>query len=215
MNMQKIKSRNLMFRFPVDGWELNLHVILGRKYNYVVDTGLGSLSVAPIQEILSGSPLPVVVINTHHHWDHVWGNHAFAGSTIIAHPLCRQRIAQRWDDMLRRNGQHLRGEAQLCLPDLVFEGELYFPDDSIRLLHTPGHTLDSISVLDEVDSVLDAGDNIGDDMVEIVPSLETNPEVYRYTLARYRGLAFDTCLSGHNVPLGRDVLDLIEQRLPR
>lgn len=210
MNVQKIKSRSIVLRFPVDGWQLNLHVILGRQRNYVVDTGLGSQSAALIGEVLAGSPLPVVVINTHHHWDHVWGNHAFAGSTIIAHRLCRARIAERWQDMLGRNGQYVRGEAVLRLPDLVFEGELTFPDDGIRLLHTPGHTLDSISVLDEQDGVLDAADNIGDDMEDIVPSLETSPEVYRATLNRYRGLAFDTLLSGHNVPLDRDVLDLIE-----
>ncbi|SHJ93000.1 hypothetical protein SAMN02745163_02853 [Clostridium cavendishii DSM 21758] len=48
----------------------------------------------------------------------------------------------------------------MYLPDFVFENELYFSEDKIKLFHIPGHTIDLISVLDEEDNVLLVGDNI-------------------------------------------------------
>lgn len=64
MEMQKIKGRNVIFRFALPDWDLNLHLILGNRNNYVTDTGLGSLSIEPIQEYLKNDCNPIVVINT-------------------------------------------------------------------------------------------------------------------------------------------------------
>jgi len=50
MNIEKIGSRNIIFTYKLPEWNLNLHLILGNKYNYIIDTGLGSNSVAPIKE---------------------------------------------------------------------------------------------------------------------------------------------------------------------
>jgi len=71
VKIEKIGTRNVVFRYELPEWDLNLHLILGRRCNYVVDTGLGSESVAPVVEYLGDSQKPVVVINTHHDWDHV------------------------------------------------------------------------------------------------------------------------------------------------
>jgi glyoxylase-like metal-dependent hydrolase (beta-lactamase superfamily II) len=164
VKIQEIKSRSVVFTFDATpDWDLNIHLILGDKYNYLIDTGLGSENMEPVKQHLQPGK-PVIVINTHYHWDHVWGNVAFGGSAIISHSLCRQRLEERWDAMIRKNRQYISGDVQMCLPNLVFEDGLYFPDDGIRIFYTPGHTEDGISVFDEQDKVLNAGDNIGDDM---------------------------------------------------
>ncbi len=209
MEINRTGSRSIVFTYPVKGWDLNIHLILGRKYNYIIDTGLGSLSMAPVKEYLQGNHHPVIVINTHHHWDHVWGNQAFAECTIVSHRLCRKKIETKWDEMMARNGRFVAGEAVMCLPNLVFEDTLYFPDDKIRLFYTPGHTVDSISVLDEEDGVLNAGDNVGDTMEEIVPSLEMGKGVYANMLSKYKEMDIRACVSGHNKILGYDVFDMI------
>ena len=49
---------------------------------------------------------------------------------------------------------YIMGEVEMCLPNLVFENAIYFPDDKIRIFHTPGHPIDSISVFDEEEKVL-------------------------------------------------------------
>lgn len=213
MKMQRIGRRNYMVTFALGAWDLNLHFITGRRYNYVIDTGLGSHSMAPVLAWLQRCPKPVVVVNTHFHWDHIWGNHCAADALIVSHRLCRDIIADKWDDMLAQNGQYVRGTVEKALPTLVFEQALYFPDDGIRLLYTPGHTIDCISVYDEADKVLNAGDNIGDTLDELLPSIETDKAVFAQTIHQYQRLDVAACISGHNVLLDAavfgQILDLL------
>jgi glyoxylase-like metal-dependent hydrolase (beta-lactamase superfamily II) len=212
MRVKKI-GRSTVFTYELPDWNLNLHLIEGDRYNYIIDTGLGSGSVKPIMERIQGSCKPVVVINTHYHWDHVWGNWVFADSLIISHRLCREITERKWNEMIGKNGRYIDGEAKMLLPNVTFEGELYFEEDGIRLFYTPGHTIDGISVLDESDGVLNAGDNIGDTPEEIVPSLACDKEEYKKTLDIYNGMDFEYCVSGHNEVMGRDVIERILKAL--
>jgi glyoxylase-like metal-dependent hydrolase (beta-lactamase superfamily II) len=207
MKVQKIGKRSLVFTYKFSEWDLNLHVIKGDRYNYVIDTGCGPENVLPLMEHINGKP--AVVINTHYHWDHVWGNCAFPGSLIISHTLCRGFTDTGWDEMTAKYGRFLAGDVVKRLADMTFEGSLCFEDDGIRIWHTPGHTADSISVYDEQDGVLNAGDNIGDTPQEIVPSLYCPREVYIKTLETYKEMKFETCISGHNVPQGADIAERI------
>lgn len=213
MKTTRVKRRSIVFTYPVAGWDLNIHLIVGGRFNYLIDTGLGSLSIAPVLEHLKGSRNPLIVINTHHHWDHVWGNHAFAGDMIISHSRCRDQMESKWDEMLTAKRQYIQGEANKCLPNMVFDETLYFPEDRIRLFHTPGHTFDSISVLDEAEGVLNAGDNIGDTMEELVPSIETDTKIYAGTIMRYKEMDVQACVSGHNGILDSSVFEMIRMLL--
>jgi glyoxylase-like metal-dependent hydrolase (beta-lactamase superfamily II) len=213
MIIEKIKSRSTLFRYKLPEWDLVIHLIEGRRNNYVIDTGLGSESVRPVLDYLKGNAKPVVVINTHHHWDHVWGNAAFGSCTVVAHQLCREITEGKWDVMLAKNSRYVRGDTTKQLPDLVFDSEICFPEDNIRLIYTPGHTLDCISVLDEEEGVLNVGDNIGDTMEEIVPELDADKTVYIKTLKALQTLDCDTVVSGHNVVTGIDVFEKILKKL--
>lgn len=209
MKVQKIKNRSTMFTYPtIDGWDLNLHLIVGEHNNYVIDTGLGTQSMVPVMDHIN-KELPIVVINTHFHWDHIWGNSVFSDCPIIAHRLCREIIEAEWDDMLKKNGRYVSGDAEKCLPNLVFEKELNFPEDGIRLFYTPGHTVDSISVLDEKDKVLNLGDNVGDTVDEIVPSLDCSKEQFIESLDKVKTYDFDTLVSGHCTVLEKSAIDKI------
>ena len=209
VSIKKIGNRSWVFTFDSDPqWNLNVHLILGGQRNYVIDTGLGSLSMEPVMPYLQAGK-PVVVVNTHYHWDHVWGNATFVGSLIIAHSLCYKRLDEQWEQMFRRYRTYALGEAVRCLPNLVFDNALVFPDDGIRLFFTPGHTADSISVYDEQDGVLNAGDNIGDDLEHIVPELECDKAVYADTLQKLKSMGAGTVVSGHNAVQHGDVLDQI------
>lgn len=210
MKIEKIKSRNVLFTYSVpEGWDLNLHLIKGKKYNFIIDTGLGSLSVEPIKKYLEGDDKPIVVINTHYHWDHVWGNSSFPNSVIISHKLCKEMIESNWEEMMQEYKDVVSGETEMSLPTITFENELYFPEDRIRIIYTPGHTIDSISVIDEEDKVLNGGDNIGDTVDEIVPNIDCEKELYVDTIMNYRKLDFEVCVSGHNVILDKGVIERI------
>lgn len=211
MKITELGTRNVVFTFELDDWDLNLHLIKGDLYNYIIDTGLGSNSVKPILEYVNDDHKPIVVINSHFHWDHIWGNHCFKDSVIISSKKCRDIIIDRWDEMMGRCGNYVDGEVEKKLPTLVFEDELYFPDDDILLFYTPGHTIDGISVYDRKDKVLNAGDNIGDTMEELRPSQETSDEVFLETINKYKTLDVASCVSGHNQILGSEVFSEIER----
>jgi len=207
MMIENVGSRGILFRFTVPGgWEQNLYVIKGNTRNYLIDTGLGSEMMAPIKAHLSKEDKPLVVILTHHHWDHIWGLGEFAGHMIIAHQLCRKAIADQWEDMLAQRGEHLQGAAVMVLPNVVFTDTLAFPEDQLQLFYSPGHTEDSVSIWDEADRVLLLGDNIGDDREELVPNLYCEKSVYKQTLRRYEELDFDLCISGHNTILPKAII---------
>ncbi|MCL2852212.1 MAG: MBL fold metallo-hydrolase [Defluviitaleaceae bacterium] len=211
----KITDRNIMFTEPMEhGYGLNLGLILGTNYNYVIDTGLGSGSVTPILEYIGNNVKPIIVVNTHSHWDHVWGNWIFDKSLIISHTTCRDLLIEQWDDSLHRRSEYIDGEVRKCLPNLVFDASLHFPGDGISIFHTPGHTADCISVYDAVEKVLYAGDNIGDTDEEIVPHINTDIGIFQRMIKFYKELDFDFCVSGHNKPQTKAVLARMEASLP-
>ncbi len=213
MEIEKISNRHILFKYTLPKWDLKLHLIRGQKNNYVIDTGLGSESVAPIKEYLGNDAKPIIVINTHHHWDHVWGNNCFNDCVIVSHRLCRERMLSKWAEMIEKNGKFIRGDATMCLPNLTFEDTMFFPEDKIRIFYAPGHTTDGINVLDEEEMVLNVGDNIGDNMDEIVPELEMEKSVYLESLAKYKALNITTCVSGHNIILGNEIFEAIEKQV--
>ena len=214
MKPVKLTNRNIMFTEPMGTeYDLNLGLILGDKYNYVIDTGLGSGSVAPILEYIGVDTKPIVVVNTHCHWDHIWGNLVFEKSLIVSHTTCRELEDQYWDEVLQENARYVDGEARKCLPNLVFEGRLFFPDDEIYIFHSPGHSADCISVYDAVDRVLYAGDNIGDTEDNIVPWIDTDLETFQRLIGLYRQYDFEVCVSGHNKPQPKSILARMESSL--
>ncbi|KOP67270.1 Zn-dependent hydrolase [Bacillus sp. FJAT-18019] len=212
MNINQISNKHIIFSSS-QFFDLNIHLILGIKNTYLIDTGLGSEFVQPVLEYIKQIEKPLIIINTHYHWDHVFGNNIFKNCLIVSHQLCREIINTEWDKMIIKYSKFGMGEVEKCLPNLVFENELYFPEDQIRLLYTPGHTIDSISVLDEEEKVINVGDNIGDTMDEIIPSLYCDKEFYIETINKYKKMNMETWISGHNVVLKKDVIEKIEREL--
>ena len=213
MKPTEITKRNIMFSQPMNEYLLNIGLILGRTNNYLIDTGLGSGSVKPVIEFLKDDNKPIIVINTHSCWDHIWGNFVFSDNIIISSPLCRKSIDEGWDYCIAKNGNQMDGEAKKCLPNTTFNGTLYFPEDEIIIFETPGHTPCSISIYDAKDKVLYAGDNIGDTDDEIVPYIFTDDKTMLNTINIYKQYDFEICISGHNNPQPKSVLARIEAEL--
>lgn len=113
-----------------------------------------------------------LVLNTHHHWDHTFGNAAFKEAEIVGHRFCEPDMkadygdAKKRIDYFKRNGGLSAGDSigdyirkvgdesssesfPLVLPNrLVGEREtLRLGDLSILLFHTPGiHTRSNLTI---------------------------------------------------------------------
>ncbi|MCL2353757.1 MAG: MBL fold metallo-hydrolase [Defluviitaleaceae bacterium] len=151
-------------------------------------------------------------MNTHADWDHFYGNCAFENNIIISHKLCRERMSEecsKWSKWIEDNNCTTDGETRQCLPNITFEGSMHFPEDGITLFHTPFHTKDDISIYDAVDKILHIGDTFGfKDGVAYPWGKEL--DAYKQIIKTYKQYDFDTILSGHSLPQGREAMAMME-----
>jgi glyoxylase-like metal-dependent hydrolase (beta-lactamase superfamily II) len=143
----------------------------------------------------------IVVFNSHMDWDHVWGNCFFGcnstGCDIVSHRLCRESLSDDriWNHMAEQNRECMNGSVQRILPNVTFDECLEFADEGVRFFHSPGHTSDSASCLDQVDNVLFAGDNLEAPL----PCLAWHClDEYLSTLEIYSDIQADIVIGAHN-----------------
>jgi glyoxylase-like metal-dependent hydrolase (beta-lactamase superfamily II) len=213
----KLTERNILFSQPFHfngaSFVFNIALIMGKRNNFIIDTGFGSESIAPVMEyILKNAPSkPIIAINTHSHWDHIWGNCALQSHTIISHPLCRQFASRDWETEQEKYASYIQGNAEKYLPNTTFEGKLHFPEDGIEIFHSPGHSSDCISIFHAPDKILYVGDNIG---FGGLPHIETSAETFRQLIQTYKTYPFEQCISTHSrEPYGKDILPRMESAL--
>jgi len=213
MKLTKITSRTIMLTVSESAdATVNLALILGNKHNFIIDTGVGPSSVQPLLEQIGSNSKPLIVINTHADWDHFYGNCAFEDKIIVSHKLCRERMDKEWEKWAKWVDEKsciTDGEVRKCLPNMVFEGNLHFPEDGISLFETPFHTADDISIYDAVDKILHIGDNFGFENGIAYPWGKEH-DAYKRVVDIYRQYDFDICLSGHSEPQKQDAIAMME-----
>jgi cyclase len=137
------------------------------------------------------------VINTHFHGDHTYGTCFFAGATVISHRTCRDALITLGERRLAEAKRQTPALHKVCLrlPDVVFDQEmhLHVHNRTLRLVHLPGHTADSIGVMIEGDRILFSGD-----AVMPVPYIPWgNREELRSSLASLLTLKPEMIVQGH------------------
>ncbi len=154
------------------------------------------------------------VILTHHHPDHTYGA-CFLGGELIAHRLCRVVLEQQGAATLAADQEQNPEleEVELRLPEMVFERgtlSLHLGRKTIILMHTPGHTQDSVSVYIKEDKVLFAGD-----LVMPVPYIVNGDRfAMRDSLRRIADLPLDNVVQGHgDVLLRGEIPEVIESSI--
>ncbi len=156
--------------------------------------------MAHVKEFLENNRdthLPIVIFNSHHHYDHVWGNCAFAGSPILAHVKCKQILEEEGVAHLSEFRAHRQGNVELVIPSLTFSDRRIFKNDGVEFFYTPGHTVDSASCIDRGDGVLFVADNVESP----IPYLY-NPDLKAYigTLEHYIELEPEVIIPSHDPP---------------
>ncbi len=171
---------------------VNTWLVVGSERAALIDTGLGVTPIRPLAEAIS--PVPVTVVNTHAHFDHVGGNHEF--DDILIHPAGAPLLERSVDERLLAGYRSYAAELARVLPayleaDRRFlfgmapadeprafpSGEWTIPasrasgtladgaavdlgDRRLRVVATPGHSPDHVSLVLEPDGALFAGDAV-------------------------------------------------------
>ena len=223
MRITKVTNRNITFSTPENAaYDVVLGLILGKRHNFIIDTGMGGNNVTMIIEYIGNDAKPIIAINTHSHVDHILGNWVLENHTIISHILCREIIDKEWDGKIKKDmdrvKEYIDGEVHKCLPNLVFGNSIGFPEDGITIFHSPFHTEDCISVYDSVNKVLYTGDNFGIiDGKAILWGKDLH--VCQSLIETYKKFDFDICIPAHTVrgsiePLpSKNIITLLETAL--
>src|SRR5580658_4484232 len=195
------------------------YLIVGQKRAMLFDTGMGISDVKKVVAELTG--LPVVVLNSHTHDDHVGGNWEF--STIYGMDT----------DFTRENARGSRVDAQAEItPDQIcgtlpreFDSKAYatrpwkitaYTHDgdrfdlggrTLEVISTPGHTPDSISLLDRVNGLLFTGDTYYPAPIWLFRP-ETDLDAYAVSIRRLAALApqVKVVMGAHNIPVASPTL---------
>lgn len=196
LKIKKIGNRGTLFSFDDIGIPTNVYVINGKNFIYIIDTYLGPDIMDKINKYIEESydKKPIIVVNTHSHWDHVWGNCLYASSLIIAHEKCKQYMQEDGAEALEKYKKHQKGKVTITYPNLTLIDRICFEEDNIQVYYTPGHTDDGISVLDMEDKVLFAGDNL-ERPIPYIMSKDLNQ--YIRTLESYLNVDVDIIIGGH------------------
>jgi glyoxylase-like metal-dependent hydrolase (beta-lactamase superfamily II) len=190
------------------------YLVTGTKRALLFDTGMGISDIKKVTTELT--KLPIIVLNSHTHDDHVGGNWEF------------QTIYGMDTDFTRANAKGSREDAQAEIaPDQIcgvlpkdFDAKSYatrpwkitkyihdgekieLGGRTIEVIATPGHTPDAISLFDRANGLLFTGDTYYPAPIWLFRP-ETDLNAYAASIRRLAALApqVKLVLGAHNIPV--------------
>ena len=204
------------------------HLILGADRALLFDTGIGLLPIRPVVEQLTD--LPVTVINSHTHYDHIGGNWEFDRVIALDTEFTRANMAGRPYEQIAVDfvpeafckgvpeGVELSSvrSKPWTAQEFVDDGELIdLGGRMLTVMHVPGHTPDALVLVDAENRLLFTGDTWYDASLWLFAP-ETSLAAYETSLEQLAAIEknFDYLLGAHNsarVKAGR--LALVDQAL--
>jgi glyoxylase-like metal-dependent hydrolase (beta-lactamase superfamily II) len=209
--MQRERVSENVYWFQSDIYaQVTAGVITGPQWAVVIDTlAMPEESIAMRSYIEDELSVPVrYIINTHNHADHSWGNCFFPGASIISHSLARQLIINYGQMALEeaRRQNPVFKQIKLIAPHITFsEGELTLRigKKNLTLMHTPGHSIDGISVMAEEDKVLFAGDAF----LPLPYVVDGNLDELVNTIKKISKMGLENIIQGHGDIILRGEID--------
>jgi len=201
---------------PHQAEETIAYLIVGDKKALLFDTGMGISDIKKVTAELT--KLPIIVLNSHTHDDHVGGNWEF--TTVYGMDT----------DFTRKNaeGSHEDAQAEIT-PDQIcgilpkgFDPKAYatrpwkitayihdgdrfdLGGRTLEVMATPGHTPDAISLIDRAHGLLFTGDTYYPAAIWLYRP-ETDLDAYAKSIRRLAALApqIKLVLGAHNIPVAQ------------
>jgi cyclase len=157
---------------------------------------------------------PTLVVNTHHHGDHTFGNCLTSPAPIISHEYARQRIVATGLEPMDLTPRVTFGDLVLAAPTITVESGtyLYIGDIQVHLLHLGvAHTAGDIAVWLPESRVLYAGDIVFNRVTPFL--LDGSLRTYNDVLDDLRNLNPRRIVPGHGDPAGTELLDNMQDYL--
>ncbi len=205
----KIAADTWQFTEKFLGENVYCYLLVGEEKALLIDTAYGFTDIAgAVKEITS---LPLIVVNTHGHFDHVTANYRF-GKTYLHEKdreLYNLHTQRAYLEKLFREivGGGIKATAAVLVmrpklkrmlghpvPETIALPECGFFElggRKVEIIETPGHTQGSISLLDTKNGWLFSGDTCGDEGMLLHFPEATSAGEFHNTILRIRKLVDD------------------------
>lgn len=206
-----------VFRRRWESLDLNVRLIVAESAALVIDSRANHAQADElIDEIRLITQAPVThLVNTHHHWDHTFGNARFPAADIVGHVRCRRELIENGEaarqslldaDWLPDEAKPLFAEVQITPPEITFDErlEIELGERVVTLTHLGrGHTDNDIIV--QIDDVLFAGDLVEEGAP---PQFgDAHPREWPGTLDRLIERVSGIVVPGHGDVVDRDFIE--------
>lgn len=186
-------------------------LMIETELRVLVDTGFGP---SPREAVKAAGKVDIIV-NTHFHMDHAYGNQFFPKAKIWAHALDapalrspEQFMAYTGFSTIREFPDFPGGPPAQVVDRELLDGEvLDFGDIVLKVIHTPGHTPGHISLFEPKEGILFSGD------IDLSPfgpwygNMRSDLEEFRRSIKRLIDLNPKVIVTGHS--------DIISDNIPR
>lgn len=205
------------FLQPDGGWCLsNAGLLVERGGSVLVDTAATEARARRLRALavkVAAAP-PKVIVNTHSHGDHTFGNFVFPEALVMGHERTRREAEEAGMHLTRLWPQVDWGDVELVLPHLTFTGRvtMQLGEHDVEL-HSfgPAHSGCDTVVWMPRRRVLFAGDLV---MSGVTPFVLTGSvSGLRSAVARLREFDAQTIVPGHGPVGGPELLDTTERYL--
>lgn len=171
---------------------------ISKRYGEALRAAIGRVTDQPI----------ALVINTHHHPDHVFGNQAFSDVPIASLARTRELLAEQGgafaDNMYRLLGDWMRGTEVLLPGEILEPGVREIGGHRLQLLAFSGHTGADLAIFDQTTGVLFAADLVFYQRALTTPQTP-GLDVWLADLAALEKLPYTLLVPGHGpVATGRE-----------
>jgi glyoxylase-like metal-dependent hydrolase (beta-lactamase superfamily II) len=199
---------------PHQAEEVISYLIVGQKRALLFDTGMGIGDIKKVTGELT--KLPIIVLNSHTHNDHVGGNWEFQtiygtntdftrNSARGSHEDAQAEITR--DQICGELPKGFDSKAYATRPwkisAYIHDGDRFdLGGRAIEVIATPGHTPDAISLIDRANGLLFTGDTYYPAPIWLFRP-ETDLDEYAASIRRLAALAPQVrlVLGAHNIPV--------------
>lgn len=194
-----------------DNNHVYMYLLEGSEKAILLDAGFGTIKLDKV--VRSITELPVEVVLTHGHVDHIGGTGFF--EKVFLHKadkeVYRLHCGERCEEIF------LGGEKRILPP----KEEVYLIEEDfcwdlggrmLKVISAFGHTKGSICIWDESRKWLFTGDTCCQGHVLLNLAYATNVEIYLDTIKNLLKIPFETTWPAHHtLPVGKDILQEFEE----
>ena len=237
--LEEIKTRSEWFKVfivgenvyaiaePYNYEEVISYLIIGTKKALLFDSGNGLGSISSVVKELT--KLPVTVLNSHTHYDHIGGNHEFDNILALETEYTLHWAKNGWSHDLVKNEVAPDAFCMEKLPELdtatyhikpfsisTFINDCHIIDlgqRTLEVISVPGHTPDAIALLDREHGYLWTGDTFYEATIWLFFD-GTDLEAYEKSIKKLADLStsLKKLFPAHNTPIAEPVrlLELVD-----